>query len=256
MDAVSVRAALGEDVEEMSIDNDPVAVARRTIRGALTGALATLSRPPGSGAPYASLVLVATQSDGRPVMLLSSLAEHTQNIVADGRASLLFDGTVDLPNPLTGARVTVQGTLAATTDEHARSRYLARHPDANDYIAFADFGLFRFEPTRAHLVAGFGVIRWYEWGDLATPVAPADEIVTAEAAILDHMNTDHAGAVATLAAAAGGEPGVWVMTGCDPDGCDLRKGAAACRIDFAERVYTRDCVRRELVRLTGAAQKS
>ncbi|MEQ8246615.1 MAG: DUF2470 domain-containing protein [Alphaproteobacteria bacterium] len=235
---------------------DPVVVARQAIRRTLTGGLATMTRPPGTGVPYASLVLVATQSDGRPVLLLSTLAEHTQNALADARASLLFDATAGLASPLTGTRVTLQGTLVATTDDHARSRYLARHPDAGDYIAFADFGLYRFEPSRAHLVAGFGIIQWIDWNELATPVGADADIVTAESEILAHMNADHADAVALIAAANGGAPGAWIMTGCDPDGCDFRLGAATCRVDFAQRVYTRDAARLELVRLTRAAQKS
>ena len=45
----------------------------------------------GSGDPYCSLVNVATAPDGAPLLLLSKLALHTKNILADARVSLMLD---------------------------------------------------------------------------------------------------------------------------------------------------------------------
>jgi putative heme iron utilization protein len=153
----------------VSAENDPISLIRRTLRNSRTASLGTLDRgaagPP--GAPFVSLVQVAARSDGAPTLLLSKLAEHTQNALGDPRASLLFDGTQGLPRPLTGPRVTLQGSLVKTTDQLARDRYLAKHPEAFGYVGFPDFAFYVLVPVSAHLVAGFGAIHWLPWADIA-----------------------------------------------------------------------------------------
>ena len=155
----------------MSVENDVISVIRRTMRGALAASLGTVDRraegPP--GAPFVSLVQVAARRDGAPTLLLSTLAEHTQNAFVDRRVSMLFDGTQGLPRPLTGPRVTLQGTLFQTTDQLVRERYLEKHEEASEYVGFSDFSFYVLEPVRAHLVAGFGAIHWLPWTDIATP---------------------------------------------------------------------------------------
>ena len=51
---------------------DAVATAKTLLRKSLTGALATLM--PDSGDPYCSLVNVATEASGAPILLISRLA--------------------------------------------------------------------------------------------------------------------------------------------------------------------------------------
>src|SRR5262245_57990317 len=87
----------------------PADIARDLIRTHDRAYLGSIMRPDTaeSGAPYTSLVLVAVDHDGSPILLISTLADHTKNLLADPRASLLFDGTLGLDEPLTGARVTL-----------------------------------------------------------------------------------------------------------------------------------------------------
>jgi heme oxygenase (biliverdin-IX-beta and delta-forming) len=125
-------------------------------------ALATLAA---DGAPYGSVVLVAPDERRRPLLLLSDLAEHTKNLKRDPRAALLFDGTSGLAEPLAGSRLTVMGRIAAAP-EAALAHYVARHPAAAAWTQMADFRLYRLEPARAHLVAGFGRIAWLEVREL------------------------------------------------------------------------------------------
>jgi putative heme iron utilization protein len=234
----------------------PATLANGVIRGTLTAALATLApddAAPG-GRPYASLVLVASHPDGRPLLLLSTLAEHTRNLTRDSRVSLLFDGTVGREEPLTGPRVTLQGQLERTDDPQVRARFLARHEEAIQYADFGDFAFYRLEPTRAHLVAGFGIIHWIPWSDMQTDITGAGELLEGEASILAHMNEDHADALAAMAGAAGAPPAAWHMTGCDPDGFDLRAGAQALRIRFRDRVTDLATVRAALVELARSAR--
>jgi putative heme iron utilization protein len=128
------------------------------MRGQATAALGTLM----AGAPYVSLVLVAFDADGSPLLLLSRLAQHTKNLLADPRVSLLFDGTTGLADPLTGPRLTVLGQIESCADPAALERYIASHPSAEAYAGFSDFGLYKVMVERGHFVAGFGQIRWVE----------------------------------------------------------------------------------------------
>ena len=105
--------------------------ARALTRRATKGALATMHSE--SGYPYASLITLATDADGTPVFLISTLARHTANLVQDPRASILIDATGALADPLQGARVTLTGTAERTADESVRRRFLARHPEAAVY---------------------------------------------------------------------------------------------------------------------------
>jgi putative heme iron utilization protein len=118
------------------------------------------------GAPYVSLVLVAFDADGSPLLLLSRLAQHTKNLLADSRVSLLFDGTAGLDEPLTGPRLTVLGSAAPCPDPGALKRYLTRHPSAEAYVGFSDFQLYKVAIERGHSVAGFGKIAWVEAAEL------------------------------------------------------------------------------------------
>lgn len=235
----------------------PGDAARRLMRAADRAALATALRPRENpdaalaadpdqpGWPYPSLVQVALDLDGTPLLLLSTLADHTRNIAADPRVGLLFDGTAGLAQPLAGARVSVLGRAERSDDPRHRARFLARHPGAAVYAGFGDFGVYKVSVERAHLVAGFGRIHWLDRAEVLPYGVPA-ALAEAEGDILAHMNADHADAVqlcATVLAGvpkrttpggSAGEP--WIMTGIDPDGCDLRCGGTIARVDFDQRV--------------------
>src|SRR4029450_9544050 len=98
--------------------------------------------PPEPGPPYPSLVLVATEPDGSPILMISRLALHTRNLEKDGRAAILFDGTDGLGDPLAGGRVTVSGLMHRTDSPTAVRRFLARHASAQGYAAFPDFAAY------------------------------------------------------------------------------------------------------------------
>ena len=232
-------------------ETDPAITARRLVRGLDRAALATAA-----GAwPYASLVIVACDHRARPLLLISQLAEHTQNLAADGRASLLFDGTAGLVSPLTGARVTVLGSLFKCDDGRNLARFIARHPDAADYTGFADFSLYRMEVTRAHLVAGFGAIHWITAADLLFDDGKTEALAATEADIVEHMNADHADAVAGYANRLAKRRGRgWFLTGVDPEGCDLRRRGDVARLEFDSEVGDAGEARAALVALAKRAR--
>jgi putative heme iron utilization protein len=145
-----------------------VATVRDLLRRAPRASLATLTE---AGAPYASLVLVADDGAGAPLLLLSDLAEHTKNLKRDPRASLLVEPAEPSGDPLAAARATFLGEVARVVgDEAARASFVDRHPSAALYAGFGDFAVYRFAVARIHLVAGFGRIDWISGRDyLALP---------------------------------------------------------------------------------------
>lgn len=232
------------------------AQSRGLIRGARTAVLSTLMAS--SQAPFGSLVLCATGPDGAPVLLLSKLAVHTLNLEHDPRACLLYDATGALQAPLTGARLSLMGAIRPIPPDSLKfdkNRFLARHPSAATYADFADFGFYRMQPDRGHLVAGFGQIGWVEAADLLLKSDVWDGLAPAEADILAHMNSDHADSIALYAQKLLGQPpGPWRMSGCDPEGCDLEMQGAFVRLAFGALVQSPARARQELVRLSQLAR--
>ena len=234
-------------------DFDPKRAARTLLREGRSGALATLMA--GSGDPYCSLVNVATEADGSPLLLISRLAVHTKNILADPRVSLMLDERRE-GDPLEGARVMLMGTAQATADANARRRYLDRQPEAKMFADFGDFGFYRIALKGAHLVAGFGRIVDLAAADLLADLAGAETLVSAEAEIVAHMNAEHLDAIALYATRLLGESGGdWRCVGCDPDGLELQWERRARWLNFPQRVASPDALRHVLKGLAEEARR-
>ena len=234
------------------VDFNARGAAKSLLRQARGGALASLV--PESGDPYCSLVNVATAPDGAPLMLLSRLALHTKNILADARVSLMLDERKD-GDPLEGARIMLMGRAAATGDPAARRRYLDRQPEAAMFAGFGDFAFYQMTITRAHLVAGFGRIVDIAPQELLIDIADADALIAAEPDIVAHMNQDHAEALRLYATKLLGAPdGAWRCAGCDPEGLELQCGRTALRLAFPERVRSPGVLRQVLKRLADEAR--
>jgi putative heme iron utilization protein len=221
-------------------DFEPVKLARSLLRRNRQGALATLMT--GTGDPYCSLVNVASYWDGSPILLISRLALHTQNVIADSRISLMLDERGD-GDPLEGARIMVAGTAEESCDElkaTLRRRYLNAHPSAELFVDFKDFAFFRIRPKAVHLVAGFGRIIDLTPEQVLTDLAGADALLAAEQNAIDHMNADHRDALNLYATKLlGAEAADWRCTGCDPDGLDISADKrSALRLDFSRRIVT------------------
>jgi putative heme iron utilization protein len=236
-------------------DFDPAALARSLLRRCRQGALATL-RPP-KGDPYCSLVNVASAADGAPALLISRLAVHTTNLLADSRVSLMLDERAP-GDPLQGARIMLAGTAHEAAGEAAstlRRRYLAVHPSAEMFVDFKDFSFFRIEPSGAHLVAGFGRINDLAPEQFLTDLGGADAMLEAEQGAVDHMNADHRDALGLYATRLlGAAPGDWRCTGCDPDGLDLQNDSEVLRLNFPRRIVTPGALRAVLRELAEQAR--
>lgn len=203
----------------------PGALVRRLLREARKAVLASRLEPVAGGAhegwPYASLVLVAADIDGSPILFISDLSQHARNIAADRRVSLLLDGTAGRKDPLTGPRATLIGVAAPGEEPRLKRRFLALQPAAAFYAGFKDFRVYRIEIERAHLVAGFGRIEWVERDALLLPTALCRGLVHEEEALLASLN-------------AGRRRQQWRVAAIDPEGADLVRGATSRRVAFAQ----------------------
>jgi heme iron utilization protein len=226
---------------------------RCLLRCARQGSLATFDRE--LGYPYVSLVLVATAADGAPLMLLSSLARHTRNLLEDARASLLLAGDGGSTS-LVRSRVTVIGRVRRDDAPEDLSRYLLRQPEAVAYSGFGDFQLFRLEPESAHLVAGFGRIHTVSADVFMIRRPDAVAVVRGEEGAVEHMNADHRDALALYAEAFLGAPGggSWRMDGFDAEGMELSSEGSVQYLRFPTPLNSPGDLRRVLVAMAADAR--
>lgn len=237
-------------------DDEARGLARGLLRAARFGSLATLGP---DGHPGATLTSLATDSDGTPLILVSSLSAHTRNLMADPRASLLIapGGKGD---PLAHPRVTLKlrATRVARDGEDApriRRRFLARQPKAALYADFGDFSFFSLQIEAASLNGGFGKAYELAASDILAERDKAAAIAAIEEGALAHMNADHADALQLYATKLlGAKAGAWRATGLDPDGLDLALGDIALRLPFPASVDGPGALRMMLAGLAAQAR--
>ena len=233
--------------------------ARTLLQLGESGTLATLSRRH-PGHPFASVMPYALDAEGRPLFLISTMAMHTHNLLADPRASLLVTQPGWTGDPLAGGRVTVMGQasqLSAAEAAEARAAYLGRHERAQFWVDFEDFGFWRLDPLDVYFVGGFAAMDWVS-ADVYLAAAP-DPLAEAAAGILDHMNADHPDALLAYARAFAGEPAdEATMTAVDRLGFRLRLRAGdrlhGVRIAFPREVRTPGDARSVLIEMVRDAR--
>lgn len=217
--------------------------ARRFARGGQSGVLSTLSKRL-DGFPFGSVAPFILDHAGRPVVLISDLAEHSKNIAADPRVSLIVQPWAE--DMQTTGRVTVVGHARPLPDkDDLGPRYLRYFPQAADYFAMHDFRFHRIEPVRIRWIGGFGKIHWVEPdGWLCDPGSLAE----AETGIVGHMNRDHADSLSAYCNHFHGQAvAVAEMVGIDPDGFDVRGDGRLFRFGFDAPVLDAAEARRVLV---------
>ena len=233
--------------------------ARTLVHLGQSGTLATVSRRH-PGHPFASVMPYALDAQGRPLFLISTMAMHTHNLLADPRASLLVTQPGWTGDPLAAGRVTVMGQasrLPAAEVEAARAAYLARHEAAKFWVDFEDFAFWRLDPLDVYFVGGFAAMDWVT-AETYLAAAP-DPLAEAAAGIIEHMNADHADALVAYARAFAGEPAdEATMTAVDRLGFRLRVRAGdrlhGVRIAFPREVRTAEDARVVLIEMVREAR--
>jgi heme oxygenase (biliverdin-IX-beta and delta-forming) len=254
----------GGDVEAPLYDPDvptPTHGERsRTLVGGLrTGTLCTIARQP-AGFPYGSFVTFAMDA-GDPVFFISLMAEHTKNLEVDARASLLVAETGH-SDPLANGRVTLLGMVrrlaAGAEADSARAAYLAAHPNASYYVDYADFAFWRLGVESVRYIGGYGRMSWVELEEYRS--GQPDPIAPHAAGILDHMNADHAAALADYCHAftKATDARSAVMTAIDRYGFEMsavtERGPRPIRLAFPAPISTPEDARRELIALAERAR--
>lgn len=239
-------------------DATGVALAKRILRQAVHGSLATLEHE--SGHPLASRVTVATDIDGTPIILISELSSHTPALMNDPRCSLLV-AEIGAGDPLAHPRMTIicsAKQLDRQSDEgqRARKRFLMRHNAAALYADFGDFHFFKLEIERANLNGGFAKAYALNAEDfILNDENLCAAFADAQDGVVEHMNEDHQTAIAHYAKTAA--PDVvannnelpWLMTGIDPDGIDLKADDIILRIPFKDAPIKAEDIRAVLVKM-------
>jgi heme iron utilization protein len=236
--------------------------ARTLVDGTTTGTLSTVARDP-AGYPFGSVVSYAVDAPGDPLFVISQLAEHTGNLGADPRASLLV--TEDHRpgvDPLAVGRVTLIGDAAPVPEveqDAAVAIVAARIPAVAGYAGYGDFQCFRMRVRAIRWVGGFGEMDWVAAdayrGAVVDPVLPHRHGIAA------HMNDDHADAGVLLCEHALGAPvASATFRHADRFGCEYiaRTGddLASVRLAFSAPARSNEDVRRLVVELVQAARRS
>ena len=241
--------------------------ARQFLRATRSGVLSTLSAK-FSGYPFGSVAPFILDHSGQPVVLISTIAEHTKNITANPKVSLLvFANNEDLQ---ASARLTLIGEakLINEVDADLRSRYLRYYPQAAGYFETHDFSLYRIEILQARYIAGFGKMGWITADTLLSETLAGSELLTPstklaaqETAIIDHMNADHAHSLVAYAKHFYNiEVSHPQMLGIDSEGFDVSVSIAetiqtkTLRFNFEQPVHDAQSARMALVSMSKIAK--
>ncbi len=202
------------------------------------------------GYPFGSVVPYCLNNEGKPIILISAIAQHTKNILSDQKVSLIATegGADDLQ---TVGRVTYIGNAEKLNDDDSQSveRYYSYFPQSRGFHKTHDFDFYQLHPVRIRFIGGFGQIYWVEKEEflLANPFSFEEE-----KGMIDHMNLDHVEAIKhycddyDIKYSVDDVP---VMVGIDSEGFNLRSGAHIHRINFVEPVTTAVEVRKALVEM-------
>ena len=229
--------------------------ARQFLRSTHSGILSTFSAK-FEGYPFGSVAPFVLDHDCQPIILISTIAEHTKNIIANPKVSLVvFAGTDDLQ---ANARLTLIGEAIKTdkSDTNLRARYLRYIPQAASYFDMHDFEFYRIQIAHARYIAGFGKMSWME-GISITPAA--NQLAEVESSIIEHMNADHAESMKLYCKYFHGvEPSLVDMLGIDCDGFDVKainnNDELVLRFNFEEPISDAATARSALVAVSKIAR--
>jgi heme oxygenase (biliverdin-IX-beta and delta-forming) len=235
--------------------------ARTLVHLGRIGSLSTHSRKQ-LGFPFGSVMPYGLDGQGRPIFLISTMAMHTQNLQADGRASLLVTQPEASGDPLGASRVTLLGSVAPIPEPEiaeARALYLERYANSKYWVDFEDFGFYRMDVVDVYYVGGFGVMGWVSAAEYEQ--ARPDPLADAASKIIEHMNADHNDALILFARAfAGIEAQEATMTAVDRLGFYVRlktpEGMRGARIAFLREATGAAEARDVLVAMTQRARDS
>ena len=216
------------------------------------GVLSTISKK-FAGYPFGSITPYLVDHDGSLLILISTLAEHTKNILHDPRASLITHDQSD-PHIQTQGRVTALGNAELEPDrEQAGQRYLRYFPEAQSYFSMHDFSFYRIRPMAIRYIGGFGRIHWV---DMENYTVKPYSLIESEPGVIAHMNADHQDTMRNYCKHFHRHEALDVeMVGIDIDGFDVRADGEVLRFEFAQPVTDAQQARTILVEMAHVARQ-
>lgn len=196
---------------------------------------------------------------GRPIIFISNMAMHTQNLHQDSHASLLITQPDSAGDPLGAARVTLVGAAAEVPAAEVRDLYLSRYENARYWQEYSDFAYWRLAVEHVYFIGGFGVMGWVPAGEYSA--ARPDPLAGSAPEIVRHMNADHAAALRLIATHFAGEPAdEAAMTAVDRLGFHLRLRTGdrvhGKRVAFLREVHDAAEARAVLVEMVRTARSN
>lgn len=230
------------------------------LRSTRSGVLSTFSTK-FAGYPFGSVAPFVLNHSGQPIILISTIAEHTQNIIANPKVSLLvFAGDEDLQ---ASGRLTLMGEAKKMDKDDAdlRARYLRYLPQAASYFEMHDFSFYRIEITEARYIAGFGKMGWIS-GDAMQSAEHTDnaQLAAQETGIIEHMNADHVHSLIAYSQHYHHITGIHAqMLGIDRDGFDAKvtdehEQSQILRFNFEAPINDAQSARMALVNMSKASK--
>jgi len=225
------------------------AEAAEQLRRHYDGVLSTISVDE-PGYPFGSVMPYALDRTGTPIIQIANIAQHTKNLKADPRVSLMvFERHAD--DLQTNARLTLLADAEKTTDEDAIRRYFRFFPEAEGYEQTHDFAFYRLVVRRCRYIGGFGEIYWLDTDRvIGANTFTADE----ETGMVEHMNADHADAMGDYLRMLGVTPSNPTLAGADAHGINIKNGARVVRIPFGAPCEQAGDVRKALAGLARQAR--
>jgi heme iron utilization protein len=166
--------------------------AKQFLRSTQHGILSTISTK-FAGYPFGSVTPFMLDHHCQPIILISSIAEHTKNIIQNPKVSLLVFAKGD--DLQANARLTLIGeaTKIPKDDADLMARYSRYFPESVGYFAMHDFAFYRINIAQARYIAGFGKMGWVTGDEIVDlqNQAQATQIATIETDMIAHMNEDH-----------------------------------------------------------------
>ncbi len=212
--------------------------------------------------PFGSIVTYGLDHKGNPSFLISTMAMHTKNLLADSRASVFVMQPGGEHDPLGAARVTIMGTINKVPkdqDANIRAQYLARHPNASYWADFGDFSFFLMDTIDVYYVGGFGSMGWVTAEEYAE--AKVDPLADAGPGFIDHLNTNHKDALVLLAQTHGQpETDEVTLTAIDRLGFHLRLKIkdryTGMRLAFPQEITNPEAARPMFVNMVQQAREA
>lgn len=214
-----------------------------------------------AGYPFGSVAPFVLDHACQPIVLISDIAEHTKNIIANPKVSLVvFAKGEDLQ---ANARLTLIGKAEKLdkNDANLMARYCRYLPDSVGYLAMHDFNFYRISIMQARFIAGFGKMGWLQGNELnnAELLTANNTIAVLETDMIEHMNTDHADSLATYCQHFYNvHPQAAKLIGVDCDGFDveavIEDSIHILRFTFEKPIFDANSARMAFIALSKAAR--